>query len=234
MAITAVSVSSWSDVETFLAGMKDETNTNFFTNVVYDSSANTLSLYTTESGSDPMCVLSTAYGSINLKYFSNGSVIANKDTYYMASNAAPNFPFRVYKTAHGALFDITYSNNHYPLVVCKSSLGETTIICAVGYPLSQMIGTNQGATYYCGHNTKCIVDVSYSVPTFQINNTQASPHMDNRAYTALVPLPLFSDVPQYTNKAYINFFAQSRGIYGSFEYQGHTYLTNGWVSIFDT
>lgn len=241
MAITTQTLSGWSDVASFLSSMKDTNNANYFTNVVYDSTANTLSLYTTESGANPFIVFATN-GNRFSAHYNNGGADASYSIQYLPSIDPIIFPINGYKARHGCIIPLknvssdTQLSNIFPLGFCKTHEGYTALIHSAG----QSLGSNlsRGAyihTYTSNYYRR--LTTSGAALGFVINppNSSETAVVPNAAFTTMIPLPVFtSDAPDYTENAYFLITRQSYGVNGSFTYSGHVYLTNGSIAILDT
>lgn len=236
MAISALTATSWQDIADFLRSMKDVNNANFFTDVVLDTTTNTLKLYTTESGTDPLCILSTTGSSLELK-FSNGGNPASSYSKYHYTNNAIVFPQNLYKTSWGLLWDVNEaSNNHRDYFgVCKTNTGKTAVFFFVDYySTSGLIGTASAPKSVMIHTYDDIFKSAYSSEyTHKFSCNSGNDNL-SAPFTALIPIVIHSENLDYTKNTYMQIYTQSIGVYGSFSHEGHQYLTNGLISILDT
>lgn len=240
MAISAQVLNDWSDVATFLSGMKDTNNNNYFTNVVYDSAANTLTLYTTESGSNPFVVFATNGTSFSAHYDNTG-VDATYTIQYLASNTVV-FPINGYKARHGCIIALknvassTQLANAFPIAFCKTHEGYTALLHSANQALSTNTSRNAyihtyTSDYYAKFTTTGAA-LGFKIDPPVSTLTMVVPNAD---FTTMIGLPVFtSQAPDYTENAYFLLTRQSYGVFGSFTYSGHVYLTDGSVAILDT
>lgn len=240
MAINAQVLNGWDDVAAFLSTMKDTRGNNYFSNVVYDSTANTLSLYTTESGANPFAVFDTSSIRFNAHY-DNAGADASYSIQYLNSSSV-NFPINGYKARHGCILalknvtsatDLSYA---FPIAFCKTHEGYTALLHSAGQPLSANSARNAYIhTYtsdYYARISQTGAALGFKIDPPSSNLTMIVPNAD---FTTMIELPVFtSQAPDYTENAYFLLTRQSYGVFGSFTYSGHVYLTNGRVAILDT
>lgn len=232
MAITPVHLTGWSDVISFLENLRDASNSPYFTSVVDNTTDNTLDLYTSRSGTIPLCKISKTSNTITYCYDNSGTEVRSGGIQYTYSSF--DFPTNAYYTSYGALiecFSSSYNTVVDALGIGKSHEGRTVIMNFYG---TGVFTANTLKPYLHCDDAKPISNpLSTAVWGFNIECT-ASRGM-NEDFTALIPLPL--DVKtgvDYIANMYINLIHQARGTTGTFSYQGHNYLTNGVFSILDT
>lgn len=239
MAINASVLNGWDDVATFLSTMKDTRGNNYFSNVVYDSTTNTLSLYTTESGSNPFIVFSTNATRFSAHY-DNAGADASYEIQYLASNSVV-FPINGYKARHGCILalknvaDTTQLGNAFPIAFCKTHEGYTALLHSANQALSANTSRNAYIhTYTSDYYTR--FSQTGAALGFKIDPPSSlTVIVPNADFTTMIELPVFtSQAPDYTENAYFLLTRQSYGVFGSFTYSGHVYLTNGRVAILDT
>lgn len=232
MAITPVRLTGWSDVITFLENLRDANNNPYFTSVVNNTTDNTLDLYTSRSGSIPLCKISTSSGNIIYCYDNNGTEVRSGGISYGYNVLA--FPTNAYYTSYGALiecYDSSYGRVLDAIGIGKSHEGRTVVMNFYGV---DVFGTNTLKPYlHCDDAKPISRPNSAEVWGFHIEGTMSDGM--NEDFTALIPLPLnVKSGVDYTSNMYVNLIHQARGTTGTFSYQGHNYLTNGVFSILDT
>lgn len=232
MAITPVRLTGWSDVITFLENLRDANNNPYFTSVVNNTTDNTLDLYTSRSGSIPLCKISTSSGNIIYCYDNNGTEVRSGGISYGYN--VLSFPTNAYYTSYGALiecFDSVYGRVMDAIGIGKSHEGRTVIMNFYG---TGVFDSNTLRPYlHCDDEKPISNPNSMAVWGFQIAGTMSSGMTEY--FTALIPLPLnVKSGVDYTSNMYVNLIHQTRGTTGTFSYQGHNYLTNGVFSILDT
>ena len=239
MAIDASVLNGWGDVATFLSTMKDTRGNNYFSNVVYDSTANTLSLYTTESGANPFVVFATDSSRFDAHY-DNAGADASYSIQFLASGSVV-FPINGYKARHGCILalknvtsttDLTYA---FPIAFCKTHEGYTALLHSANQALSANTARNAYIhTYTSDYYPR--IGLTGAALGFKIDPPSGATNIvPNADFTTMIELPVFtSHAPDYTENAYFLLTRQSYGVFGSFTYSGHVYLTNGRVAILDT
>lgn len=239
MAINASVLNGWGDVATFLSTMKDTRGNNYFSNVVYDSTANTLSLYTTESGANPFVVFTTDGNRFDAHY-DNAGADASYSIQFLASGSVV-FPINGYKARHGCIIalknvssatDLTYA---FPIAFCKTHEGYTALLHSANQALSANSARNAYIhTYTSDYYPR--IGLTGAALGFKIDPPSGATNIvPNADFTTMIELPVFtSQAPDYTENAYFLLTRQSYGVFGSFTYSGHVYLTNGRVAILDT
>lgn len=239
MAINAQVLNGWGDVATFLSTMKDTRGNNYFSNVVYDSTANTLSLYTTESGANPFVVFIKDSVRFDAHY-DNAGADASYSIQFLASGSVV-FPINGYKARHGCIIamknvssatDLSYA---FPIAFCKTHEGYTALLHSANQALSANTARNAYIhTYTSDYYTR--IGLTGAALGFKIDPPSGATNIvPNADFTTMIELPVFtSQAPDYTENAYFLLTRQSYGVFGSFTYSGHVYLTNGRVAILDT
>lgn len=240
MAINAQVLNGWDDVATFLSTMKDTRGNNYFSNVVYDSTANTLSLYTTESGVNPFVVFGTNFNRFDAHY-DNAGADTSYSIQFLASGSVV-FPINGYKARHGCIIalknvssatDLAYA---FPIAFCKTHEGYTALLHSANQSLSANTSRNAYIhTYTSDYYAK--FSQTGAALGFKIDppSSTLTAIVPNANFTTMIELPVFtSQAPDYTENAYFLLTRQSYGVFGSFTYSGHVYLTNGRVAILDT
>lgn len=240
MAIDASVLNGWGDVATFLSTMKDTRGNNYFSNVVYDSTANTLLLYTTESGINPFAVFATNGNRFDAHY-DNAGADASYSIQFLASDSVV-FPINGYKARHGCIIalknvssatDLTHA---FPIAFCKTHEGYTALLHSANQALSANSARNAYIHTYTS-NYYSRIGVTGAALGFKIDppSSGATSIVPNADFTTMIELPVFtSQAPDYTENTYFLLTRQSYGVFGSFTYSGHVYLTNGRVAILDT
>lgn len=240
MAISAQVLNGWGDVATFLSSMKDTHGNNYFSNVVYDSTANKLSLYTTESGENPYVVFTTNSNSFAAHY-GNAGADASYSIQFLTSDSVV-FPINGYKARHGCILalknvssdtDLTHA---FPIAFCKTHEGYTALLHSARQSLSANTARN---AYIHTYTSDYYAKFSYTGAAlgFKIDPpiSELTYIVPNADFTTMIEIPIFtSQAPDYTENAYFLLTRQSYGVFGSFTYSGHVYLTNGRVAILDT
>lgn len=226
MAITTDSATSWADIKSYLENLTDENGNNYFTNVVIDVSTSRLQVFTTESGQSPLCELQMNGNYLYLYYDDNGTVRTKRGS-YTYTGGSTSFPVFMYKATWGCLINFP-QNNPFQFGFCKTKTGKVGVLISPNATSIAQITSSLSI----GLHT---FDDVYSSDPFYIQISGINENISSRAYTALLPIPAGSKTPDYSKNVYVNMFDQyARNSFGSFEYDGHWYLTNGLVSILDT
>lgn len=228
MAVTATTIASWSELATFLDGVRDKSNNKFFANTVTYGS-NKISL--NDSDNHAFCELCDLNNTTSVKVKN-----ASNNQTFVISYSTVTFPITAYKSPNGCA--IVFGDVDFPpLMFCKTNRGKTAaIICkslsGVSDYYSLFLQNIVAFTYEVGY-----ISTYATFPVMQIGAADNNNYIPtDMGFTSFYPLAIIGGAnPDYTIGAYFCVTAQqAQPTYGVCSQDGHTYLTNGIFALLDS